>query len=213
MEKIHPYISGSSHITMMIEKLRSKFPKIVNSETIKSLGLALNDEKSVINALQFIGIIGDDGKPHSEHNKIFFHSEDEDFQKGFSEIIESAYCKLFDTHGEKAWTLDDPSLVSFFRITDKTSETVGKRQARVFKVFSALSGKIEPPIKRARQKAGNSSKASPPKPKDTPLKTQSNTIIDHLGMSIKIDVNLPSDASKETYDNIFRSIREHLING
>ena len=45
------------------------------------------------------------------------------------------------------------------------------------------------------------------------LEKPSNSFLEHLGMSIKIEVNLPSNASKETYDYIFRSIRENLIDG
>lgn len=221
MEKPHPYISGASNISQMIERLRNNFPTSVTSETVKSYGLAPNNESSVINALQFIGIIDADGKQNSDKNEVFLFSRDEDFQKGFSDIVKTAYNKLFDLHGDNAWTLDDASLVSFFRTNDKTSNIIGIRQARVFRMFSALSGKIEQPAQRTKKRLENTNKSTSSKPiskaslnkKETPIKKSSSSIVDHLGMSIKIDVNLPSDASKETYDNIFKSIREHLIDG
>lgn len=32
-----------------------------------------------------------------------------------------------------------------------------------------------------------------------------------FGLSVRIEINLPADGSQETYDRIFRSIRENLL--
>ena len=32
-----------------------------------------------------------------------------------------------------------------------------------------------------------------------------------FGLSVRIEINLPANATKETYDNIFKSIKENLI--
>ena len=93
-------------------------------------------------------------------------------------------------------------------------------------MFAGLSGKGELPPSRTPQQKASGKQLSPSRvkktapqtenqqtEKQTVTKTSSNSIVDNLGMSIKIEVNLPSDASKETYDNIFKSIRENLING
>ena len=220
MTKSHPYISGAGSISTMIEKLRKTFPTSVTSQTVKQYNLAKKNESHVINALQFIGVIDDAGKPTDEIRRVFALTKNNEFQEAFSKLIESSYSKLFDIHGDSAWTLDDRDLLSFFRATDKTSDLTGKRQAKVFQMFAALSGKIEPPATRTRKTSANSEKPkkkseetpSPKKGGTSPEKNLSSPF-DQLGMSIKIDVNLPSDASKETYDNIFRSIRENLING
>lgn len=34
----------------------------------------------------------------------------------------------------------------------------------------------------------------------------------HVGLTVRIEINLPADGDQETYDRIFRSIRENLIN-
>ena len=142
----------------MIEKLRSNFPTLVTSDIVKQYGIAPQNESSIINALQFIGIIDSDGKPIPENKKMFSLSKDEEFQKEFSKIIENAYKKLFDLYGDKTWTIDDPSLISFFRTNDETSDTIGRRQAKAFQVFAALSGKTELPTTRANRTATGSKK-------------------------------------------------------
>ena len=57
MAVTHPYISGPGNITQMVNQLRKSFPQTVNSETVKKLGLAPNNESSVISVLQFINLL------------------------------------------------------------------------------------------------------------------------------------------------------------
>jgi hypothetical protein len=42
-----------------IEQLRRSFPKTVNAETLKKLGIAPQNESYIINVLRFIGVIDD----------------------------------------------------------------------------------------------------------------------------------------------------------
>lgn len=222
MAKTHPYISGAVSISTMIEKLRSHFPSsAVTSKTVQQYGLAKNNESAVINALQFIEVIDDKGRPIEQNKKVFLLTKDNEFQETFSKLIKSSYSKLFDLHGDAAWTLDETELLSFFRLTDNTSELIGKRQVSLFQMFSALSGKTNTPLKKPRKTSANNRKFDSKKStnsasskKAAPSKKEpANSFLEHLGMSIKIEVNLPSDASQETYDNIFKSIRENLIDG
>lgn len=123
-------------------------PSTVTSETVKQYSIAPKNESYVFNALQFIGVIDADGNPIEKNMDVFVLNNNEEFQDGFSKLIQSSYSKLFDLYGDEAWTLDDEKLLSFFRTTDKTSDIVGKRQVKVFQVFSALSGKSELPPER-----------------------------------------------------------------
>ena len=34
-----------------------------------------------------------------------------------------------------------------------------------------------------------------------------------IGLTLRIEINLPADGTKETYDNIFKSIKENFIDG
>lgn len=148
MADSHPYISGPGNIAQMVLQLRNSFPPTVTSDTVKRLGLASNNESYVINALQFVGVIDSDGKKTQRSADVFSHHKDEEFSASFKELVSEAYSDLFDLHGEKAWALDEDSLITFFRRADQTSVTIGKRQAGTFKVFAALSVYGELPIPR-----------------------------------------------------------------
>ena len=34
-----------------------------------------------------------------------------------------------------------------------------------------------------------------------------------VGLTVRIEINLPAEGDQETYDRIFKSIRENLLNG
>ncbi len=219
MAGTHPYISGAGNVAHMIGHLRKSFPAAVSSETVKKLGLAPNNESYVINVLQFIGVIDSDGKKTTAAGKIFSTHKDEDFAEAFGELVEKAYSALFDLHGDQAWGLSNEDLITFFRRNDQTSEVIGRRQASTFKVLAGLAGHGELPSPRsASAKAGSRSDTKEARrtmrkpPASTKDAIREVTPRD-VGLTVRVEINLPSDGTKETYDNIFKSIRENLLNG
>lgn len=224
----HPYISGPGNIAQMVHQLRKSFPSTISSETVKKLGLAPNNESYVINVLQYIGVIDAEGKKTTEAAKVFSHHKDEDFAKHFSNLVEKAYASLFELHGPSTWSLDSEDLITFFRQSDQTSSTIGGRQAGTFKVLAGLAGHgdiPEPKTKKANGKTVLSQKASVGKQIknvstvvekniEAPIgSARSNSDDPNFGLTVRVEINLPADGSKETYDNIFKSIKENLLGG
>ena len=221
MADSHPYISGAGNIAQMIAHLRKAFPQTVTSETVKKLGIASKNESYVINALQFIGIINDEGKKTTEGAKVFTHHKDEDFSKEFAKLVQKSYSALFELHGDNAWQLELDELITFFRQSDQTSDAIGKRQASTFRVFAAVSGHGEIPTKKVSKSTGGSTQKTTPKVKKQATKAKERHVVipathekqKDIGLTVRIEINLPSDGTKETYDNIFKSIKENLIDG
>jgi hypothetical protein len=151
------------------------------------------------------------------------------FQKAFSEIVKTAYSDLFSLHGDGAWNLDDSKLITFFRQTDQSSQLVGSRQAGTFKALATYAGHASPSAS-IKEKAAKPKASSPKKAKPTskgaaasisqPLPSgagASGGAADggnrNLGLTVRIEINLPATGDQETYDMIFKSIRENLLNG
>lgn len=229
MANTHPYISGPGNVAQMITQLRKSFPGTISSETVKKLGLAPNNESHVINVLQFIGVIDSEGKKTSAAAKAFSHHKDDEFAKSFSDLIGNAYSTLFELHGPGAWDLSTDELITFFRQSDQTSEAIGRRQAGTFKVLAGLAGHGEVPEPKAKR-ASNGSRGSDvqktklaPKttaaaanqltPKHALIGNKNSTGNTDFGLTVRVEINLPADGSKETYDNIFKSIKENLLGG
>lgn len=226
MADTHPYISGPGNVAQMVARLRKAFPASITAETVKKHGLAPNNESYVINVLQFIGVIDAEGKKTPEAAKVFSHHGDDQFAQGFSELVKKAYSSLFELHGDDAWALDNGGLVTFFRQSDQTSEAIGKRQGGTFRVLAGLSGhgdlpetktpkssKAAKPVATAKQKQKKPHELSQ---KEQVIETKRPTGLSpgsSLGLTVRVEINLPADGSKETYDNIFKSIKENLLGG
>ena len=214
----HPYVSAIGGLDRTITHLRSSFPQIVDSAALKKLGFAPNNESYVINVLRFLNIIDADGGGTDVAKEAFLHHDDTEFQQQFSKLVLSSYTALFDLHGDSAWGQSLDSLIQFFRTTDATSAVVGRRQAATFLHLSQLAGHGTPidrkpkrtpsatSSKERRTKRAVTTSASVSAPPPERAKPQ-------MGLTVRIEINLPADGSQETYDRIFMSIRENFLNG
>lgn len=234
----HPYVTSVGGLSQTVAQLRRSFPASFGADTMKKLGIAPNNETYIINALRFLGVLDAEGKKGPAVGTVFTQHDDEDFQAGFSDVVKSAYDDLFGLHGEEAWVLPVPKLIGYFRHTDGTSEIVGKRQATTFQALAALCGKVdgankasptktqrsEKPIKAPRKKTlsstvgpisvdgqqsmpmnGNTGQAIQPPHNGSPNGS--------MALTVRVEINLPAGGDQETYDRIFKSIRENLLNG
>lgn len=224
MARKFPYTHSGGPLIRTIEQLRKSFPEPFDSNTMQKLGLAPNNESYVLNVLRFLGVIDEAGKRVAAKAKAFAQHKNEAFEKEFEQLVKDAYKDLFDLHGDSAWALEKDDLTQFFRASDSSSDVVGRRQASTFRALSSLAGHAETPVVReipdgggrprspARRKkapakpAGSSSQAKPaPPPASGPARD--------LGLTVRIEVNLPADGDQATYDRIFKSIRKNLIEG
>jgi hypothetical protein len=218
----HPYVSGSGSLVKIVKHFRKSFPGRVTAETLQKLGFAPKNESYVLNVLRFLGLIDKEGKRTEPAAKIFNLHDDAAFSQEFARLVKKAYGDLFELHGDSAWVLDTNSLITFFRSTDDTTAIVGKRQASTFQLLAAFSGQKELPAEKPagtapqgsmpakRQKTGaRQPPASKPIATETPLSGEARAV----GLTVRVEVNLPADGDQETYDRIFKSIRDNLLNG
>ncbi len=218
----HPYVQGPGSIVQVVAHFRKSFPANVDAGTLKKLGFAPNNESYVLNVLRFLGLIDQEGKKTTEATKIFNQHEDAAFSKALAPHVAKAYSELFKLHSDTAWNLDSGKLITFFRSHDGTTALVGKLQASTFKVLAAYSGhgdfpaakqtgfKSQKPAAKLAKKAAQS--GTPPLTFTQPP-AQKDRSSGAVGLTVRIEVNLPADGDQATYDRIFKSIRENLLNG
>jgi hypothetical protein len=219
----HPYISGPGNISQMIGFLRKNFPATVTSETVKKLGLASNNESYVINALQFLGLIDEEGKRTDRGQAVLATHEDGAFNKAFEGLVKEAYKDLFEIRGDDAWKMSKSELISYFRSVDKTSDVIGTRQAGVFQTLRSLTGREPLAGAKAAGASKQTAKSSKPKTAKSEGTKSSTAFVDppdalagkkkkEMALTVRVEINLPAEASAETYDNIFKSIKANLLN-
>ncbi len=203
----HPYVPAIGYLTQTIDHFRKKFPSTVTADTLKKLGIAPRNESYVLNILRFLKLIDQEGNK-TKRAEVFF-VDDSVFPQEFGKLVRDAYSDLFELHGDDAWSLDKDGLISFFRSSDETSNTVGGLQARTFQVLADFSGGGEISEQEPTKKKRAKPKAPPVGERISPRPDKA----DSFGLTVRIEINLPADGDQETYDRIFRSIRENLLNG
>ena len=223
----YPYVPSGGIILQAVEQFKKALPSKIDSATLKKLGVAPSNEGYVINTMKFLGIADEKNDRTPEGVELFSTHGDEDFAKLFATLLLSKYDALFELRGSEAWELDRDALISFFRGSDKTTAIVGARQAQTFIALAAMAGKRDapkrtPPTAVPKLKAGQPAKIQ--KANKTP--STSSTSVEppaskpniqpdgkNVGLTVRIEINLPANGTQATYDNIFKSIRANLLNG
>lgn len=203
-----------------VSHLRRSFPREVTDDTLRKLGVAPKNDSYVINVLRFLGIIDDEGKKVEAKAKPFVQHQDEAFAVEFGKVVKEAYEELFELHGDSAWMQERNGLTQFFRTTDHSSDVVGTRQAGTFSALAALSGhsevpasKTNPIVRKAKSPSDNKDKTKSARGKfpSSGISSFGNGNPDggqqSVGLTVRIEVNLPASGDQETYDLIFQSIR------
>lgn len=225
MAGTHPYISSVTGLNHALDYLKKSFPPTFNSETLKKLSIAPGNESSIVNIMRFLNLVSEDDARTEEAHKVFTQHSESEFNLSFSQMIQSAYADLFALHRDSTWTLGDEKLIPFFRQSDKTSELVGTRQANTFKSLSSYSGHV---VTEDGPKVSRQAVKSAPLKKPKRATSQADTVIpgqDHgvapqalkrepsnVGLTVRIEINLPATGDQDTYDKIFKSIRENFLN-
>lgn len=221
----HPYVPSPGPLVQTITQFRKAIPARIDASTLKRLSLAPNNESTVLSTFRFLGLIDSEGQTTPEAKKIFNAHSDDDFASCLEAEVQKAYSELFGLRGEDAWDAERDTLIAFFRATDETSAITGKRQAVAFETLAALSGHGEVAAPRVYSKSPNNegpaSKKSSKKERRIREKSQqtpnpmtfSASGPEGVGLTVRIEINLPAQGEQETYDRIFQSIRKNLLNG
>jgi len=222
MNNKHPYVTSPGGLIQAIKSLRNSFPNLLTADTLKKLGFAPKNETYIVNTIRFLGFIDEDGNKTEIASKIFTLHADNDFHREFSKVVMNCYKELFALYGDKAWDTDEEHLITFFRQNDQSGIIVGTMQAKTFSTLCGLSGKGSLPDVRGSNKATVSKKQNNKTKNFTTVDKNQSSLqkenIDRskthdIGLTVRIEINLPAEGTKETYDSIFKSIKENLLNG
>jgi len=231
----YPYTSGPAGLVQTFSQLRKGFPSKVDAGYLQRFKIAPANESYVISTLRFLGLIDEDGNRAEEETGYFFGNDDS-FRSGLEGTMRRAYSQVFDEMGDGALDAPKDNLTHWFRASDKTSELVGQRQATTFQTLAALAGHGELPAVRSGPakkttaatpgpvaKRTTARKTTPKKQAEEPSGDQveepsgdgghvgSGKNGQDVGLTVRIEVNLPPSGDAATYDAIFASIKKHLM--
>lgn len=229
----YPYISGQGAVVQAFSQLRKGFPGKVDAGYLQRFNIAPANESYVISILRFLSLIDEEGNRVADKTDYFFGNDDS-FKSGLEGTLRTAYSQLLDEMGDGAFNAPKDDLTHWFRASDKTSALVGQRQASTFQTLVSLAGHGELPAarsgpakkptsatpgsaaKKTTAKKTTAEKATPVKPTEVSGKDDSGggsggKSAQDVGLTVRIEVNLPPGGDADTYDAIFASIKKHLM--
>ena len=223
----HPYVSSQGALRQVLDKLRKSFPTTLNADVLKKLDLAPSNESFIINIVRFLGLVDDAGARTDSAQQVFTLHDDPSFQKAFSEVVKTAYSDLLLHPRRNAWSSTEDQLIPFFRQTNQSSQLIGTRQANTFRVLASYAGHgaplgdAKPTQPKRKSRAGDANRAKSVVPVGggsklnladlSPARPPNSN--PNLALTVRIEINLPATGDQDTYDKIFKSIRENLLNG
>lgn len=188
------------------EQVRDKFkqviPKTVNESYIRTItGRAESYSRNVVQNLKVIKLINNSGEPTERARKL---RNDAQYAEVCKEIIRDVYPEELIQHGYSASQLRE--IQDWFLLTYGLSENTARKKAAFYRVLLSEidhnelleSEDVETPVLDGSEKKVDTTIQEP---------NQKNLVL-----TVRMEVNLPAGGDQETYDNIFKSIKENLLN-
>jgi len=207
MAKELPYLSTYKNVGVLFEKIASaKIPEaFVQKYLYDTLGLKSVGDRQLISLLKAMGFIDQAGKPTPEYSKL---KNNMLAGEAIAIGIKRAYAPLFDAN-EKAHTLSLPELKGLVAQvagsdTDTTNKIAGTLNA-IFKV--ADFSKVNDRSKDLTRQDDEGEDIEEPDIKNNGRKASLQGKM-HPEFHYNIQIHLPTNATEETYLNIFNALRK-----
>jgi len=179
-------------------------PSSVDAQWLAQVGFATSNQRSILNVLRAIDAIDDDGKPTEVWSAIRSKN-----RKGIGQAIRNAYADLFSTFSDPH-KKDDEAIANFYRASTTYSSATLQRVIRTFRVLTEIAD-----LDASEPSAGSSSSSKEKKDdekgagtKEAPLLPPTQAPV-HL--TVNIQLQLPATAEGKVYEQLFRAMRENLI--
>ena len=196
------YMANPARIRDFLQKIQSAgVPDKLTLQTLSSLGFKSSNDRPIIKVMKEIGFISSSGEPT---NRWLRYRNKQIAGTVLAEGIRDHYAELYKMYPD-AQMRDNEALRNFFSTHTKVSASTLNFIVLTFKTLCELADfSAVLPISQAQTE-------EPAIDVGQPLES---TIVgkEKPGYTININIQLalPSDATKETFDAFFESMKKHL---
>ncbi|THF50874.1 DUF5343 domain-containing protein [Allorhizobium terrae] len=202
-----PYLASPGSIKIALEKIKTAAtPERVTQEFIKTkLQIKGGTGTAIPPFLKKIGLVNSDGSPSPLYHKF---RNSKTAGAAIAEAIKAGYREMFDVN-EYCYDMNDIDLQSLVcQVTGAAADSpVAKLTVATFKnlkIFADFNiAHKSPDLVQEAEPFSNTPYSQPP--------TQDRSL--GLNLSYTINLNLPATTDQAVFNAIFRSLREHLLNG
>lgn len=199
----YPYVASPDKISALFKKINGMgIPQKFTNKTLKSIGFTSSNNSRLVNVVKFLGLIDQAGVPTPLWNEYRKNS-----QATVAKATRAGYSDLFN-HYPDADKRDAEALRTYFAATTSLGALAVGQMVSTFKAICQLgdfsmANSGEEAIRPSREKPRREGHAQP----------SANRAIgsDGLTVNINIQLQLPADATTETYERFFEAMRKHII--
>jgi len=197
----YPYVVVTGKIANLFSTIQtSGKPDKISLKWLESVGFKSTNDRQFLSMLKAIGFIDGSGQP----TELWIRYRDTSQSKlAMTLALKTTYADLFKLY-PNANEKDDEALRNFFRTASGCGEEPVKRMVTTFRALCALAD-LTSSVENLPPMGGQS-----PQPQfyTAPGKALTSQPI---VININIELALPETKDKETYDNLFSSLKKHLL--
>lgn len=195
-----PYTNLTGKIKEYFDKFQEvRVPEKVNREWLNSIGFSSGNDYYIVKVLKYIKFIDDSNVPTDLWRK---YKDPTSSGAMLAQGIRGGYAELFRTY-EDAYRKDREAVYAFFSSkTGKAKRTVDY----MVSTFTNLCGIADFEAEAPKIELGLPMPESPQKAK---RRSKEKGVISE--MHINIQLHLPATDDSTIYDNLFKSLKKHLL--
>ncbi|MCK5612164.1 DUF5343 domain-containing protein [Candidatus Pacearchaeota archaeon] len=202
------YMSNPAKFVQFLETIQTAgVPTKLTIKHLESLGFKGKNDRAIVSIAKALGLITTSGVPTDRWQA---YRNKRDAPRVLAEGIRENYAALFKTYPD-AQTKDTEALHNFF----STHTTVGaKALGYMIATFRALVGIADFQVAAAKVSSKQAMVASAPVDIAPVQQTKMNIqgqVKNGLAVNINIELSLPENATPQTFDAFFKSMKKHLL--
>ncbi len=200
-----PYMPSIKNLPAILDSIQNAgAPDAFGLDFLQDLGYTSSNDRSVIKVLKYLGLLDASGKPQAAYREFMDHTKAKSVLAG---RLCHAYDDLFRADKE-AQSRTTEKLKGWFKTKTGVGDAVATKMASTFRALAAYADftdvpAVEPKLEAELPKEETTEEEEPKR--ETPLPNQS------LGLTFRVEVNLPDTTNVDTYRAIFRALREELL--
>lgn len=200
------YMTSVKNLAAIMQKIvEGTAPDKFTQAHLKGIGFASSNDQGIIPLLKDLGFLTPDGTPTPRYHAYRDKSKS---QQVLGEAIREAYEDIFHVN-ENPTENDRQAIEGRFKSVHNGTGAVAQRQAMTFMSLLKLADLKGSPKKK------NSTDVEKPV-EEEPKKERNQREMPEIpfaGLRYNIEIHLPATKDVEVYNSIFKSLKEHLIDG
>jgi hypothetical protein len=193
-----PYLGSYKNLSVLFERIgAAKVPEIFSQQFLaQTIGLKGSNDRPLIPLLRTLGVLDAGNKPTARYHLLRNKNK---AKREIAKAIREAYSPLFDSD-ENAHAKSGDDLKGLISQVAGTDEDATSRIAYTFQALTKVADFTSNGEPVEEEERPESERANNAAPRDLPPKLRPE-------FHYNIQVHLPSNATEETYLNIFNALR------